>query len=179
MLATYPGTILVVSHDRDFLDRIATSILFAEGDGTWTEYAGGYSDMVRQRGAGHRRGGGGDERRRRRAEGGARGGAERKLSYKDQRALDALPGQIEALAEQARASWRRSSPRPRAATRCRRSARNTRGAKARDRGGGGGMAAAGDAEGGDGGEVDRFPSRAKRLQSERGRSRSVPVAPVR
>ena len=52
MLATYPGTILVVSHDRDFLDRIATSVLFAEGDGTWTEYAGGYSDMVRQRGEG-------------------------------------------------------------------------------------------------------------------------------
>ena len=48
----YPGTILVVSHDRDFLDRIATSVLFAEGDGTWTEYAGGYSDMVRQRGEG-------------------------------------------------------------------------------------------------------------------------------
>ena len=52
MLADYPGTILLVSHDRDFLDRVATSVLMAEGDGKWTEYAGGYSDMVAQRGAG-------------------------------------------------------------------------------------------------------------------------------
>ncbi len=52
MLADYPGTILLVSHDRDFLDRVATSVLMSEGDGRWTEYAGGYSDMVAQRGAG-------------------------------------------------------------------------------------------------------------------------------
>jgi ABC transport system ATP-binding/permease protein len=52
MLADYPGTILLVSHDRDFLDRVATSVLMAEGNGKWTEYAGGYSDMVAQRGAG-------------------------------------------------------------------------------------------------------------------------------
>ncbi len=52
MLADYPGTVLVVSHDRDFLDRVATSVLVAEGDGRWVEYAGGYSDMVAQRGAG-------------------------------------------------------------------------------------------------------------------------------
>jgi ATP-binding cassette subfamily F protein uup len=52
LLADYPGTILLVSHDRDFLDRIATSVLMAEGNGQWTEYAGGYSDMVAQRGEG-------------------------------------------------------------------------------------------------------------------------------
>ncbi len=51
MLADYPGTILLVSHDRDFLDRVATSTLAAEGDGRWVEYAGGYSDMLAQRGA--------------------------------------------------------------------------------------------------------------------------------
>lgn len=52
MLADYPGTVLVVSHDRDFLDRVATSILMAEGEGLFVEYAGGYSDMVAQRGEG-------------------------------------------------------------------------------------------------------------------------------
>jgi ABC transport system ATP-binding/permease protein len=52
MLASYTGTILIVSHDRDFLDRVATSVVVAEGGGRWIEYAGGYSDMVKQRGAG-------------------------------------------------------------------------------------------------------------------------------
>lgn len=52
MLADYPGTLIVVSHDRDFLDRVATSILMSEGDGRWLEYAGGYSDMLAQRGRG-------------------------------------------------------------------------------------------------------------------------------
>ena len=52
MLDDYKGTLLIVSHDRDFLDRVATSVLMSEGDGRWVEYAGGYSDMVAQRGAG-------------------------------------------------------------------------------------------------------------------------------
>ncbi len=52
MLSDYAGTILLVSHDRDFLDRIATSTLAAEGQGRWIEYAGGYSDMLAQRGHG-------------------------------------------------------------------------------------------------------------------------------
>ncbi len=52
MLADYPGTVLVVSHDRDFLDRVATSTLMAEGEGRFVEYAGGYTDMVAQRGQG-------------------------------------------------------------------------------------------------------------------------------
>ena len=50
LLADYAGTVLVVSHDRDFIDRVATSVLAFEGDGIWTEYAGGYSDMIVQRG---------------------------------------------------------------------------------------------------------------------------------
>jgi ATP-binding cassette subfamily F protein uup len=50
MLGEYPGTILLVSHDRDFLDRVATSTLAAEGNGKWVEYAGGYTDMLAQRG---------------------------------------------------------------------------------------------------------------------------------
>ena len=52
MLSQYPGTLIVVSHDRDFLDRVATSVLMSEGEGRWIEYAGGYSDMVAQRGSG-------------------------------------------------------------------------------------------------------------------------------
>jgi ATP-binding cassette subfamily F protein uup len=50
VIADYPGTALVVSHDRDFLDRVATGIVLAEGDGRFTDYAGGYSDMLMQRG---------------------------------------------------------------------------------------------------------------------------------
>jgi ATP-binding cassette subfamily F protein uup len=52
MVADHPGTVLVVSHDRDFLDRVATATLMSEGEGAWVEYAGGYTDMVAQRGAG-------------------------------------------------------------------------------------------------------------------------------
>jgi ABC transport system ATP-binding/permease protein len=52
MLAYYPGTLILVSHDRDFLDRTVTSVIASEGDGRWIEYAGGYSDMVAQRGHG-------------------------------------------------------------------------------------------------------------------------------
>ncbi len=52
LLADYPGTVLVVSHDRDFLDRVATSVIVWEGDGLWQEYAGGYTDMLTQRGRG-------------------------------------------------------------------------------------------------------------------------------
>lgn len=52
ILADYAGTVILISHDRDFLDRVATSVIVAEGDGHWQEYAGGYSDMVAQRGIG-------------------------------------------------------------------------------------------------------------------------------
>ena len=49
-LDDYDGTVLLVSHDRDFLDRLVTSTIALEGDGTAIEYAGGYSDYVSQRG---------------------------------------------------------------------------------------------------------------------------------
>ncbi len=49
VIADYAGTALIVSHDRDFLDRVATQIVAAEGDGRFMEYAGGYSDMLAQR----------------------------------------------------------------------------------------------------------------------------------
>ena len=95
MLAEYPGTVLLVSHDRDFLDRIVTSTLASEGGGRWIEYAGGYSDMVLQRGAGEPA----VAAQRTRA-GAAQSSktAARKLSFKDKHALEALPKQLEALA---------------------------------------------------------------------------------
>jgi len=52
MLAEYSGTVLLVSHDRDFLDRAVTATIAFEQDGKWQMYAGGYSDMVAQRGHG-------------------------------------------------------------------------------------------------------------------------------
>ncbi len=52
MITDYAGTVVLVSHDRDFLDRTVSSVLVSEGEGRWIEYAGGYSDMVAQRGQG-------------------------------------------------------------------------------------------------------------------------------
>jgi ATP-binding cassette subfamily F protein uup len=51
MLGDYEGTVILISHDRDFLDRVVTSVIAPEGNGKWIEYAGGYSDMLSQRGA--------------------------------------------------------------------------------------------------------------------------------
>ncbi len=51
MLGDYEGTVLLISHDRDFLDRVVTSVIAPDGNGKWIEYAGGYSDMLAQRGA--------------------------------------------------------------------------------------------------------------------------------
>ena len=99
MLADYPGTILLVSHDRDFLDRVATSVLMAEGEGKWTEYAGGYTDMVMQRGQGV-------EARKVKAEVAKSSSsapkaevpqAQRKLSFKEKHALETLPATMKKL----------------------------------------------------------------------------------
>jgi len=100
MLADYAGTVIVVSHDRDFLDRVATSVIVAEGEGGWQEYAGGYSDMVAQRGRGV-------EAKQAPRPGrpaaapkpppAARPAPRAKLSFKEQHALKTLPGRIEAL----------------------------------------------------------------------------------
>ena len=106
MLAEYPGTVLLVSHDRDFLDRVATQTLAAEGDGRWVEYAGGYSDMLAQRGTPAapaqrpRPGPAKAPSGRRDAPGEAsrtRPQAARKMSYKDKHALETLPARMEAL----------------------------------------------------------------------------------
>jgi ABC transport system ATP-binding/permease protein len=51
MLGDYEGTVILISHDRDFLDRIVTSVIAPDGHGKWIEYAGGYSDMLAQRGS--------------------------------------------------------------------------------------------------------------------------------
>jgi ATP-binding cassette subfamily F protein uup len=51
LLVEFAGTLLLVSHDRDFLDRLVTSVIAFEGDGSLQEYAGGYGDMLRQRAA--------------------------------------------------------------------------------------------------------------------------------
>ena len=56
LVAGFPGTVILVSHDRDFLDRTVTSVIASEGEGRWVEYAGGYSDMLAQRGGKARRG---------------------------------------------------------------------------------------------------------------------------
>ncbi|HTN11059.1 MAG TPA: ABC-F family ATP-binding cassette domain-containing protein [Acetobacteraceae bacterium] len=94
LLADYPGTVLLVSHDRDFLDRVATSIINAEGDGVWIDYAGGYSDMLAQRTPPPPR----QEPKSRPATAPQppRQTAQ-KLTFKDKHALQALPARIAAL----------------------------------------------------------------------------------
>lgn len=49
LVAGFPGTVVLVSHDRDFLDRTVTSVIAPEANGRWLQYAGGYSDMIAQR----------------------------------------------------------------------------------------------------------------------------------
>ncbi|HSC61819.1 MAG TPA: ATP-binding cassette domain-containing protein, partial [Rhizomicrobium sp.] len=98
MIANYPGTVLVVSHDRDFLDRVATSILMAEGEGRFTEYAGGYSDMVAQRGEGVEA----RQVSKPKAEKSApkprvKSDAPAKMTFKDKHALETLPARMTAL----------------------------------------------------------------------------------
>jgi ABC transport system ATP-binding/permease protein len=51
MLGDDDGTVILISHDRDFLDRVVTSVIAPDGNGKWIEYAGGYSDMLAQRGS--------------------------------------------------------------------------------------------------------------------------------
>jgi ATP-binding cassette subfamily F protein uup len=92
-LQGYTGTLLLVSHDRAFLDAIATQTLAPEGDGRWREYVGGYSDWLAQRPAAAPA----PAAPAAAAPAAPRERSARKLSYKEQRELDALPGEIEAL----------------------------------------------------------------------------------
>ncbi|BCJ90905.1 ATP-binding protein [Terrihabitans soli] len=99
MIADYPGTVILVSHDRDFLDRTVTSVIVSEGQGVWTEYAGGYTDMLAQRGKGvEAKGAAKQDRARERSEPApARAAAKKKLSFNDQHALKTLPQKIAKL----------------------------------------------------------------------------------
>ena len=103
LVAGFAGTVLLVSHDRDFLDRTVTSVIAPSGDGSWTEYAGGYSDMLAQRGGARL-----DDRKARKEQAGASAakaeaaapkGPAKKLSFKQKFALENLPKKIEAVNE--------------------------------------------------------------------------------
>jgi len=97
-IAGYDGTVLLITHDRDFLDRIAQRVIAPEGGGKWQIYAGGYSDMMAQRGA--------DVAARKavksstsaKSSGSAVPKAEkRKMANKDKYALEKLPREIDRL----------------------------------------------------------------------------------
>ncbi|HED19185.1 MAG TPA: ATP-binding cassette domain-containing protein, partial [Gammaproteobacteria bacterium] len=95
LLADYTGTVLLVSHDRSFLDSVATSTLVFEGDGRVNEYVGGYTDWLRQRNPVKPKQSAADKDTLRKPE--KSGARPARLGYKDQRELDLLPGQIETL----------------------------------------------------------------------------------
>jgi ATP-binding cassette subfamily F protein uup len=88
-LQDYAGTLLLVSHDRAFLDNIVTQTIAAEGGGLWKEYVGGYSDWLRQRPSPLN-----SQDAKRKA---GREKTRAKLSYRESRELEALPKEIAAL----------------------------------------------------------------------------------
>ncbi|OBQ78924.1 MULTISPECIES: ABC-F family ATP-binding cassette domain-containing protein [unclassified Mesorhizobium] len=102
LVAGFAGTVVLVSHDRDFLDRTVTSVIAPDGAGRWIEYAGGYSDMLAQRGGSKL-----EERKARpkaeaneataRAEQTSAKSPAKKLSFKQKFALESLPKKIEAV----------------------------------------------------------------------------------
>ena len=93
-LGDYDGTVLLVSHDRDFLDRLVTSTIALEGNGTAIEYAGGYSDYAVQRGPREQAA----TAAPRKEKAPVRESVPRqRLGYKRERALAELPRTIEAL----------------------------------------------------------------------------------
>ncbi|MNO89673.1 ABC transporter ATP-binding protein uup [compost metagenome] len=103
VLLGFQGTVLMVSHDRAFLDNVVTSTLVFEGEGRVREYVGGYQDWLRQGGSPRLLGVGELKDTAEKAEpvaqpaASAAPEAKKKLSYKLQRELDAIPGQIEKL----------------------------------------------------------------------------------
>ncbi len=99
MLTDYPGTLLIVSHDRDFLDRVASGVVVAEGDGMWQEYAGGYTDMVAQRGEALTGRAAVEAVRDKKVAASPKIALvpRAKLSFKDKHALETLPGKIAQL----------------------------------------------------------------------------------
>jgi ATP-binding cassette subfamily F protein uup len=100
MLGTYAGTVILISHDRDFLDRVVNAVIVPEGDGTWVEYAGGYADMLAQSGADIARrtprpSAASNEKLSQPASAALRNVAtKRKLSFHEKHALESLPTRI-------------------------------------------------------------------------------------
>ena len=94
-LQGYTGTLLLVSHDRAFLDNVVTQTLVAEGDGKWKEYVGGYSDWLAQRPAPVTAASSGGK-----TQATTREKPKAKMSFKEQREFDALPKEIEALEQE-------------------------------------------------------------------------------
>src|SRR5271170_71934 len=104
-LAEYAGTVLLVSHDRDFIDRVVTSVIASEGNGRWIEYAGGYTDMLAQRAAAQLPVSATKTGRAKRPWAATRsvgsvGAPPRRMNFNDQRALEWLPARIAALETQ-------------------------------------------------------------------------------
>jgi ABC transport system ATP-binding/permease protein len=99
LVAAYAGTVILVSHDRDFLDRTVTSVIASEGEGQWQEYAGGYSDMLAQRGGRTLAARGSRKEDKPAAKEATKTAApkpsSKKLSYKQKFALETLPGEME------------------------------------------------------------------------------------
>ncbi len=103
-IADYAGTVLLVSHDRDFIDRTCTSVIASDGDGAWKVYAGGYSDMVAQKGSGvaARKAPAGPAPRERQNQPPREDQSTRpqKLSFKQKHALETLPAEIRRIEEE-------------------------------------------------------------------------------
>jgi ATP-binding cassette subfamily F protein uup len=107
MLGDYAGTVLLISHDRDFLDRVVNAVIAPEGQGRFVEYAGGYSDMLAQRGADLAREpvkpSPQKESKEAKAAPGEPKAAKRRLSFHEKHALETLPKTIAALQAKVRA----------------------------------------------------------------------------
>lgn len=100
LLAGYPGTVLAVSHDRAFIDNLATSVVAFEGAGLAREYVGGYTDWLRQRPAAPRAAGGRNGTRPVRAADDDAG--PRRLSFNEQRRLAAMREELAGMPEKTR-----------------------------------------------------------------------------
>jgi ATP-binding cassette subfamily F protein uup len=102
MLGDYEGTVILISHDRDFLDRVVTSVIVPEGNGRWVEYAGGYTDMLAQRGADLKREApksapASETERSAKTAPAATAPGKRRLSFNEKHALETLPKSIAKL----------------------------------------------------------------------------------
>ena len=118
MLASYSGTVILISHDRDFLDRVVTSVVIPEGDGRWTEYPGGYADMLAQRGADVSRADANQKTQKpaktsetAEAKPAAKSSSKQRMTFKDKHALETLPVEMEKLqSEKAKLQKRLDDP---------------------------------------------------------------------